>query len=330
MPRICSVRTPEKEIAPSRGGLPLAPAPSAQWYPRVAEHRLVAEVGAVEHLEGPAVLHESDAVADGERLLVVAADVEEAHPPRRAAVEQAVNFDEVGGGDKVADVADDDELHPGHDGSQQLDHAPFKEGELGDGRARVDFDAEFVGELPELPFEHARLDQVFFKAAAEHEDVVRDGQILHQPAALLDDRHAVHPHRAVLVVVDELLLEIDIAVMDGQVLADQPDERLLAVGVDAHQPHDLPLEDVEVHIVQLGDAVDDPGHPFKPQDFLFHGCAPLIFTSWVMSGRVISTSVPMPAVLKMLMPYSSPKSRRMRLLTLTTAMPPFFSPSGLT
>jgi len=68
----------------------------------------------------------------------------------------------------------------------------------------------------------------------------------------------------VLIIVHKHLVEIDAAVMNGQILADELNEGFLAVRVDAHQSHDFALKNMQVKIIQQGHLVPDDGDPFQP------------------------------------------------------------------
>lgn len=61
----------------------------------------------------------------------------------------------------------------------------------------------------------------FFKAGPQNKDIVRHRQVLGQAGLVSDDADPVAPPPAVVPVIHQLLVVIDIAVPQGQVLGQQ-------------------------------------------------------------------------------------------------------------
>ncbi len=183
-----------------------------------------------------------------------------------------MNLNEVGGAHRVADVPHHNQPGARDDRPQQLCHALFAGGQIRGQLAAFQMDADFRRDAPELPVKRPAAEPVFFHARPQHEDVVCDGQVVHQAAALLDHRGFVVRHGAVPVVVDEGLVKINAPIMDGRVPANQANQGFLADFVEADEPHDFPLKNVQVEMVQQGCAVLEGGDLLQAQNLIFHTC----------------------------------------------------------
>ena len=134
----------------------------------------------------------------------------------------------------------------------------------------VDCDVQLLRKQGELRPQDAGGNQILFKAPTQDKNVVRYAQRLRHMALFFDHRDAVWLHGAVPVAVDQLLIKINVAVVDRNVLADQIYQGVLPIGIDADKAHNLALEDVQVKIVQKSHFVLDQCDAVHPHDFVLH------------------------------------------------------------
>ncbi|MPN53064.1 hypothetical protein SDC9_200727 [bioreactor metagenome] len=119
-----------------------------------------------------AIFHQRHAVTDGKRLFVVGAQVQEREPARGTPAHQRLKPAKVRRRKQVADVAHHHQPGAGDHGAQQLHHAALVRRQRGDLFVRRDGDLQFTDKLVQLATQHPRLDNIFFKPAAQHKNIV--------------------------------------------------------------------------------------------------------------------------------------------------------------
>ena len=226
------------------------------------------------------------------------ADTQEGDALARVFAQDGVQAHQLRIAEHRSDFAQDNQPAADHDRLDQLDRYALEHRQRIDIRIRSDVDAQRVKHRLHLAHQHAGPDQPCPKSRAQHEDVVRYGQAVHQGADAADDSDAVVVRTGRAPAVDQLLLKVDITELQLQIAAQQVNQRRETMSVHRQQGHDLPAEDIQIEALQLRRTLLHQRHIRQAQRLFRHPSTSLlaISRSLVMMGRRISTVVPMPGI----------------------------------
>ena len=201
--------------------------------------------------------------------------------------------------DKGAHFPQDDEAAPRHHRLHQFHYKSLEMGQILHIRPGRKVRVEFVQNRLELLAQKPGADQPAFEGGAQHENIVRHRQPLHQTAVALDHPDPVVARGRRPPGIDQFLPVVDVPALQRQVLPQQVNEHRHAVAtVEGDQPHDLPGENIQIKIPQGRTPLLPAGYMGHAQRFFPHCSASGFFTSqsFRIQGSVISTVVPRPTM----------------------------------
>ena len=155
-------------------------------------------------------------------------------------------MDQIGWPEKIADVAKNHQLGPRNNGLQKLSDTAFKMGEISGELPGVDLHVKLLRKQRELCTQNPRGDQIFFEPPPQNKDIVCNAEPFCHVAFFLNHGHPVGLHGTVAIAIDQLLFEVNISIMYGNILTKEIHQSVLPIGIETDKPHDFALKYVQV------------------------------------------------------------------------------------